>query len=51
MIRYENGIIVPNQLPSSLAATSATPFPAIPFPQGLADEIFQYFLVRNEDEA
>lgn len=43
MIRYDNGIIVPNQ--------STHSFPATPFPQGLADEILDYFLERNEDEA
>jgi hypothetical protein len=34
MIRYENGIIAPGHS----------------FPQGLADEILDYFLERNEDE-
>jgi hypothetical protein len=34
MIQYVDGVIVPNQQ----------------FPQGLADDILQYFLERNEDD-
>ena len=42
MIKYKDGIIVPGSLSYNSAVT--------PFPQGLADEIFGYFLERNEDE-
>jgi hypothetical protein len=51
MIRYENGIIVPKFLNPVSDATVVTVVTHLtPFPQGLADEILQYFSERNEDE-